>query len=158
MNNHVALYLDPSVHVPLQTNWWFEYCVHILFKYFTHLQLAEAGFYHCPTKEEPDAVRCFFCMKELDGWEPDDDPWYIMKHLPLTRHPIYCIFAFKFKFLFDNFETGVTCLFGVNFRAEHESHSPKCPFLSIGKKDMESWTVTEFSDLHQKSTENKIVS
>lgn len=44
------------------------------------------------------------------------------------------------------------------FRAEHQSHSPKCPFLIIGKKAMESWTVAEFSDLHQKSMENKIVS
>ncbi|XP_011435625.2 baculoviral IAP repeat-containing protein 5 [Magallana gigas] len=78
-------------------------------------KLAAAGFFHCPTEDEPDAVRCFFCMKELDGWEPNDDPW-----------------------------------------AEHQSHSPKCPFLIIGKKAMESWTVAEFSDLHQKSMENKI--
>lgn len=99
--------------------------MHILFKYFTHLQLAEAGFYHCPTKEEPDAVRCFFCMKELDGWEPDDDPWYMLKHLPLTRNSIYCIFAFRFKFLFDNFETGVTILLvsilGLSMKAIHRN-------------------------------------
>lgn len=99
--------------------------MHILFKYFTHLQLAEAGFYHCPTKEEPDAVRCFFCMKELDGWEPDDDPWYMLKHLPLTRNSIYCIFAFRFKFLLDNFETGVTILMvsilGLSMKAIHRN-------------------------------------
>ncbi|XP_041473201.1 baculoviral IAP repeat-containing protein 5-like [Lytechinus variegatus] len=37
-------------------------------------KLAEAGFYHIPSEQEPDAVRCFMCQKELDGWEPDDDP------------------------------------------------------------------------------------
>ncbi len=38
------------------------------------IQMAEAGFYHCPTDQEPDLVKCFFCLKELDGWEPEDDP------------------------------------------------------------------------------------
>ncbi|XP_041364012.1 baculoviral IAP repeat-containing protein 5.2-A-like [Gigantopelta aegis] len=41
----------------------------------TPQKLAEAGWYHCPTNQEPDAVRCFVCLKELDGWEPNDDPW-----------------------------------------------------------------------------------
>ena len=36
--------------------------------------MAAAGFYHCPTDTEPDLVKCFVCQKELDGWEPDDDP------------------------------------------------------------------------------------
>lgn len=39
------------------------------------LTMAEAGFFHCPTDQEPDAAMCFMCLKELDGWEPDDDPW-----------------------------------------------------------------------------------
>ncbi|KAH9361922.1 hypothetical protein HPB48_003669 [Haemaphysalis longicornis] len=38
-------------------------------------RMAEAGFYHCPTDNEPDLVRCYVCFKELDGWEPDDDPF-----------------------------------------------------------------------------------
>ncbi|KAL8583292.1 hypothetical protein ACOMHN_043069 [Nucella lapillus] len=38
-------------------------------------KLAEAGFYHIPTDQSPDATRCFACYKELDGWEPNDDPW-----------------------------------------------------------------------------------
>lgn len=38
------------------------------------LQMAEAGFIHCPTENEPDLAQCFFCFKELEGWEPDDDP------------------------------------------------------------------------------------
>ncbi|GFN98395.1 baculoviral iap repeat-containing protein 5 [Plakobranchus ocellatus] len=37
-------------------------------------KLAEAGFYFHPCKESPDNVCCVFCDKELDGWEPDDDP------------------------------------------------------------------------------------
>ncbi|KAM9674465.1 baculoviral IAP repeat-containing protein 5-like [Dama dama] len=38
------------------------------------LQMAVAGFIHCPTENEPDLAQCFFCFKELEGWEPDDDP------------------------------------------------------------------------------------
>ena len=34
--------------------------------------MAEAGFYLC---KEPDEVRCYYCRRELDGWEPDDIPW-----------------------------------------------------------------------------------
>ncbi|KAL5019033.1 hypothetical protein ScPMuIL_004755 [Solemya velum] len=46
-------------------------------------KMAAAGFYHCPTDQEPDAVCCFMCYKELDGWEPDDDPWKEhLKHSP----------------------------------------------------------------------------
>ncbi|XP_053313702.1 baculoviral IAP repeat-containing protein 5.1-like [Spea bombifrons] len=36
--------------------------------------MAKAGFVHCPTENEPDIACCFFCLKELEGWEPDDDP------------------------------------------------------------------------------------
>ncbi|XP_048839876.1 baculoviral IAP repeat-containing protein 5b isoform X1 [Brienomyrus brachyistius] len=38
-------------------------------------QMAKAGFVHCPSENEPDVVSCFFCLKELEGWEPQDDPW-----------------------------------------------------------------------------------
>ncbi|XP_054449119.1 baculoviral IAP repeat-containing protein 5 [Pteronotus mesoamericanus] len=37
-------------------------------------QMAAAGFIHCPTENEPDLAQCFLCFKELEGWEPDDDP------------------------------------------------------------------------------------
>ncbi|XP_069508918.1 baculoviral IAP repeat-containing protein 5.1-like [Ambystoma mexicanum] len=37
--------------------------------------MAKAGFIHSPSQNEPDVARCFFCLKELEGWEPDDDPW-----------------------------------------------------------------------------------
>ncbi|CAH0750657.1 unnamed protein product [Diatraea saccharalis] len=38
--------------------------------------MAEAGFYSVATgNEDADAAKCFLCGKELDGWEPSDDPW-----------------------------------------------------------------------------------
>ncbi|KAG8451707.1 hypothetical protein GDO86_003773 [Hymenochirus boettgeri] len=37
-------------------------------------KMAEAGFIHCPSENSPDVVRCFFCLKELEGWQPEDDP------------------------------------------------------------------------------------
>ncbi|KAM4700119.1 baculoviral IAP repeat-containing protein 5.1-like [Discoglossus pictus] len=37
--------------------------------------MAKAGFVHRPSENEPDVVCCFFCLKELEGWEPEDDPW-----------------------------------------------------------------------------------
>nr|XP_033791459.1 baculoviral IAP repeat-containing protein 5.1-like isoform X1 [Geotrypetes seraphini] len=40
--------------------------------------MAQAGFIHCPTENGPDVAQCFFCLRELEGWEPDDDPW--MEH------------------------------------------------------------------------------
>lgn len=39
-------------------------------------KLAAAGFYFIGNKGE-DLVRCFMCNKELDGWDPRDDPMYI---------------------------------------------------------------------------------
>jgi len=41
----------------------------------TPMKMASAGFYCCGNENEPDLVRCYFCRKELDGWEPEDDPW-----------------------------------------------------------------------------------
>ncbi|XP_041860190.1 baculoviral IAP repeat-containing protein 5b [Melanotaenia boesemani] len=38
-------------------------------------KMAKAGFVHCPSENEPDVACCFFCLIELEGWEPDDDPW-----------------------------------------------------------------------------------
>lgn len=39
------------------------------------LQMAAAGFHFTGSKNEPDLAQCFVCLKELDGWEEDDDPW-----------------------------------------------------------------------------------
>lgn len=45
------------------------------FKHCTPENFAKAGFYNASSKENPDNVKCFACMKQLDGWEKDDDPW-----------------------------------------------------------------------------------
>ena len=45
-------------------------CVKLLF----YLQMAEAGFYHVGSDEAPDLVRCYYCRREMDGWEPSDVP------------------------------------------------------------------------------------
>ncbi|XP_065660166.1 baculoviral IAP repeat-containing protein 5.2 [Hydra vulgaris] len=37
--------------------------------------MAEAGFFRLKSENEPDLVKCFVCLKQLDGWEPEDDPW-----------------------------------------------------------------------------------
>lgn len=37
--------------------------------------LARAGFYHTPEEESPDETICVVCLKQMEGWEPDDDPW-----------------------------------------------------------------------------------
>ncbi|KAM9425317.1 baculoviral IAP repeat-containing protein 5a [Pholidichthys leucotaenia] len=36
--------------------------------------MANAGFIHTPSENSPDIAMCFFCLKELEGWEPEDDP------------------------------------------------------------------------------------
>lgn len=39
--------------------------------------MAAAGFYVIGDNSEPDLVECFICGKQLNGWEPNDDPWYV---------------------------------------------------------------------------------
>ncbi|XP_015908731.1 baculoviral IAP repeat-containing protein 5 [Parasteatoda tepidariorum] len=51
-------------------------------------KMAEAGFFHCPTENEPDLVQCYVCFKELDGWEATDEPW--SEHF---SHSKICLFA-----------------------------------------------------------------
>merc|ERR1712212_691597 len=38
-------------------------------------KMAEAGFYRVGSEKEPDLVRCYYCRRELDGWEEADIPW-----------------------------------------------------------------------------------
>ncbi|XP_056131291.1 baculoviral IAP repeat-containing protein 5b [Lampris incognitus] len=38
-------------------------------------KMAMAGFVHCPSENEPDVACCFYCLIELEGWEPNDNPW-----------------------------------------------------------------------------------
>ena len=48
--------------------------------------MAEAGFYFVGTETEPDLARCYWCRKELGGWEPTDDPWaeHQRRHCPFV--------------------------------------------------------------------------
>lgn len=41
-------------------------------------QMAKAGFFFWPRgeDEEDDTAICVQCGLALDGWEPNDDPWY----------------------------------------------------------------------------------
>ena len=39
--------------------------------------MAEAGFFHSPNDRDADIARCFVCFKELEGWEPEDNPVYV---------------------------------------------------------------------------------
>ncbi|NXX80612.1 BIRC5 protein, partial [Urocolius indicus] len=50
-------------------------------------RMAAAGFVHCPSENSPDVAQCFFCFKELEGWEPDDDP--LLEH---KKHSAGCAF------------------------------------------------------------------
>ncbi|KAG7251176.1 hypothetical protein CRUP_010336, partial [Coryphaenoides rupestris] len=38
------------------------------------LPMSRAGFVHCPSENEPAIACCFYCVIELEDWEPDDDP------------------------------------------------------------------------------------
>ncbi|XP_013385374.1 baculoviral IAP repeat-containing protein 5 [Lingula anatina] len=64
-------------------------------------KMAAAGFYHCPTDQAPDLVKCFVCCKELEGWEPDDDPWKEHEShsasCPFLAHGDSCTMAEFFK-------------------------------------------------------------
>ncbi|XP_012278444.1 baculoviral IAP repeat-containing protein 5 isoform X1 [Orussus abietinus] len=45
--------------------------------------MASAGFVAIGGEEEPDLVECFICLKQLDGWEANDNPWFEHhKHMP----------------------------------------------------------------------------
>ena len=45
--------------------------------------MADAGFYVAENGGvEGDLARCYYCRRELDGWEPEDDPWTEHKRRP----------------------------------------------------------------------------
>ncbi|XP_067421464.1 baculoviral IAP repeat-containing protein 5-like [Emydura macquarii macquarii] len=59
-------------------------------------RMAAAGFIHCPSENGPDVVQCFFCFKELEGWEPEDEP--MVEH---KKHSPGCAFLSLRKNLID---------------------------------------------------------
>jgi hypothetical protein len=70
-----------QVIIYLKTNisWNLGYYFNLLNFFFFFLQMAAAGFYFAGSKSEPDLACCFVCLKELDGWEEEDDPWLVMQ-------------------------------------------------------------------------------
>ncbi|CAL1543146.1 unnamed protein product [Lymnaea stagnalis] len=66
-------------------------------------KLAKAGFYFHPCEESIDNVCCLFCQKELDGWDPTDDPLAEhKKHSPTCpflqlRSPVEDLTVLEFK-------------------------------------------------------------
>ena len=52
-------------------------CSHLPNKTVLSRQMAEAGFFHSSKDRDADIVRCFVCFKELEGWEPEDNPLYV---------------------------------------------------------------------------------
>ncbi|KAM9240182.1 baculoviral IAP repeat-containing protein 5 [Leptosomus discolor] len=75
------LYLVPTRTTTFR-NWPFtEGCA------CTPERMAAAGFVHYPSENGPDVAQCFFCFKELEGWEPDDDP--LEEH---KKHSAGCAF------------------------------------------------------------------
>ncbi|NXU79714.1 BIRC5 protein, partial [Oreotrochilus melanogaster] len=84
------LYLVPTRAATFR-NWPFtEGCA------CTPERMAAAGFVHCPSENGPDVAQCFFCYKELEGWEPDDDP--LEEH---KKHSASCAFLSLKKDLTD---------------------------------------------------------
>ncbi|CAD5115143.1 DgyrCDS4147 [Dimorphilus gyrociliatus] len=49
----------------------------------TSVKLAEAGFFRPYPRKRPDLAECYICLKPLEGWEEQDDPWTEHKsHMP----------------------------------------------------------------------------
>lgn len=42
-------------------------------------KMIEAGWSYDPGPEAEDGVTCFYCNLSLDGWEPKDNPMYVLE-------------------------------------------------------------------------------
>uniref|UniRef100_A0A8C0GJL6 Uncharacterized protein n=1 Tax=Chelonoidis abingdonii TaxID=106734 RepID=A0A8C0GJL6_CHEAB len=102
--------------------------------------MARAGFIHCPSANEPDVAKCFFCLIELEGWEPNDDPQgpgFYIKIVELYHSlpsPLKCCGRLtipKMKLL---------CLC---CRVEHSKRPSNCGFLSLAK-NFDDLTMEEY--------------
>ncbi|KAI1081777.1 hypothetical protein F5B20DRAFT_57331 [Whalleya microplaca] len=58
---------------------------------FRPLQFARAGFYFDPSPQQPDNTVCFLCLRQVGGWEEDDNPFE--EHLRLSPHCGWAIVA-----------------------------------------------------------------
>lgn len=56
-----------------------------------YFKMADAGFY-VMSPNKPDTVICAFCLLELDGWEPEDNPWSVsLVCFQVKLTPCYCV-------------------------------------------------------------------
>lgn len=92
--------------------------------------MAAAGFFAIGGKSEPDLVECFICSKQLDGWDPDDNPWYRLQDFYCN----FCIYNVHYKCMSFTL---------IIFRNEHIKHQPECAFVKSGKMDENSWTIRD---------------
>lgn len=42
------------------------------------LKMVEGGWCYDPAPDVEDGVTCFYCGLSLDGWEPKDNPLYVL--------------------------------------------------------------------------------
>ena len=93
----------------------------------------------CASKSWKDgSLRIILCM-------------YLVNHAFQVHVPLIHL---QVKFLMhrtDNTDIHFFC-----FREEHKSHSPKCEFLLLNKKE-EDWTVEDFLELETKRQINRMV-
>ena len=87
--------------------------------------MAEAGFYFTPSDASPDGAMCFMCSKSLDGWEPSDDPRYVMrvKAFSNSKYMIIIIININIRFYCAHYSP--------IHRVEHKKHAPACPFMNL---------------------------
>ncbi|GCC24117.1 baculoviral IAP repeat-containing protein 5a [Chiloscyllium punctatum] len=57
--------------------------------------MAAAGFIHTPSENGPDVAQCFFCYKELEGWEPQDEP--LVEHQSHSSKCAFILLKKKFE-------------------------------------------------------------
>ncbi|XP_073417531.1 baculoviral IAP repeat-containing protein 5.1-like isoform X2 [Dendrobates tinctorius] len=100
--------------------------------------MAKAGFVHCPTENEPDVACCFFCLKELEGWEPDDDP--MTEH---SKRSVTCGFLSLTKNTDDLTMEEFLRLEVFRIKTFYGPGSPMCPVQCVMGPSFRIWTATD---------------
>lgn len=118
--------------------------------------MAAAGFFAIGKNEEPDLVECFICSKQLDGWDPDDDPWYVS----LSANLFYVLKVLQEHMYTDTYTymCKITSTEFIYFRQEHKKHNAQCPFVKLNKPNETAWTVQDLFDLFKKYEVKECVS
>lgn len=97
--------------------------------------MARAGFYACGNKEEKDLAKCFVCLKELNGWEANDDP--MKEHI---SHCQNCPFVKLKKVenqitvyeMIDLFKARVVNILDITFKEKMEQFDERVADISQG--------------------------